>query len=217
MGCGRAYLASQLALLHGLTVVGVEANSSHAQSAQQRIAKFSQQLPGLLRNAEEDLQAGRKMKRGKHFRSKQRQREARNAAGTSTDANGISNESSSRGGLIENNNDYTLERDFNLLFMSSTDIGDFADNEIQSIQIDDRGAVIPVSNTASEQLTVNSDVAKLDASRASVNQEWRKKAKAKKNEHKISDNIHLVTAKVTKSTRLDDILTQANLLPGNLT
>ncbi len=208
VGCGRAYLASQLALLHRLTVVGVEANLSYAQSAQQRIAKFSQQLPGLLRNAEEDLRAGKKLKRGKHYRSKQRHKAAKKL-NADADVNGICKDIND---LVSIDDSSSLEHDFNLLFTSSVDIGTNVD-ETTTVQIDDSEKPEQTSNVA-ELLTASSKMATIDVDHISK-RELQKRHKVKsKNDTVSNDNIHLVTTKVTNCTRLDDILAQAQLSPG---
>ena len=53
IGSGRGYLGCQMALMHGLRVLGIDSSETNTQSADKRAGKLGKQWQGLLRNANE--------------------------------------------------------------------------------------------------------------------------------------------------------------------
>ena len=51
IGSGRGYLGCQMALMHGLRVLGIDSSETNTQSADKRAGKLGKQWQGLLRNA----------------------------------------------------------------------------------------------------------------------------------------------------------------------
>ena len=75
IGSGRGYLGCQLALMHGLQVLGIDYSTTNTNSAKIRTERLEKHWEGLVRNAKEDAERGYKIRRGKNYRGKIRRRQ----------------------------------------------------------------------------------------------------------------------------------------------
>ncbi len=75
IGSGRGYLSSQLSLMHGLHVLGVDSSSVNTHSAQTRSKRLQKQWNGLVRNAQAEKESGPTTKKGMKHKTKKRQQQ----------------------------------------------------------------------------------------------------------------------------------------------
>ena len=75
IGSGRGYLGCQLALAHGLQVLGIDYSTTNTNSAKIRAERLEKHWEGLVRNAKEDAERGYKVKRGKNYRGRVKRRQ----------------------------------------------------------------------------------------------------------------------------------------------
>ena len=213
--------------MHGFSLIGIESSVAHTNSAQLRVQKFSQQLPGLIRNAKEDQNAGKKIKRGKYYRSRQKKKSGSELC---MDTNTYEKPSNLNGSYYENttinfNDDVKIADYFEGLFPS------MFDNEYSSIQgkeDENEKQQHYVSNdvyksiAASATLHSNSDNRKIDDANCISNLtvpvkslNVGKKLHNNKSHKKLNineslnENITFVTMKVNRETTVKDILSQA--------